>query len=80
MCDTLGKGYSASVKLGRHQKTGESVALKIMRKNDRWDADRVHAELEMMRSLNHPNVAKVYGLVENEEVPPTLSPFHLLAL
>jgi len=56
--DTLGEGGFAKVRLGRHETTGERVALKILKPalvtaNTRANVEK---EIAAMRKLNHPNV------------------------
>lgn len=61
----LGKGSYANVFLGRHTKTAEVVAIKVMD----WDrltqgADKLRQALEneisIMRESNHPNIVRLY--------------------
>jgi len=62
-------GGFANVKLGYHLATGDSVAIKVMRKKDLTSdsIDDVRLEVEAMKNLNHPNICKIYQFIETED-------------
>ncbi|GIX88101.1 maternal embryonic leucine zipper kinase [Caerostris extrusa] len=75
---TLGTGGFAKVKLATHVLTNEKVAIKIMNKAalempiDKVlkaidDLPRVQLEIEALRVLNHPNICKLYQVMETEK-------------
>ncbi|KAG8200582.1 hypothetical protein JTE90_000652 [Oedothorax gibbosus] len=64
---TLGTGGFAKVKLATHMLTGEKVAIKIMDKATLGDdLPRVQLEIEALKVLNHPNICKLYQVIETE--------------
>ncbi|GIY28700.1 maternal embryonic leucine zipper kinase [Caerostris darwini] len=65
---TLGTGGFAKVKLATHVLTNEKVAIKIMNKAALGDdLPRVQLEIEALRVLNHPNICKLYQVMETEK-------------
>ena len=66
----LGKGTFSTVKLAIDRETGEKIAIKILEKNkikSKRDFKRIERELNMVRNINHPNIAKVYDIKEDED-------------
>ncbi|KAF9329236.1 Serine/threonine-protein kinase brsk1 [Podila minutissima] len=68
---TLGKGSSGCVKLGRHRKTNEQVAVKIISKASLANKAAVHRgierEIAIMKLINHPHVIRLYDVYETEK-------------
>lgn len=79
---TIGKGQFGKVKLAVHQETGEKVqnpkntpliicqvALKIIAKGklEASTLKMVKREVMIMKLLNHPNIVRLYEVLENEE-------------
>src|SRR6476620_7086449 len=63
----LGKGGMGEVYRARDLKLKREVAIKILPEEFSRDADRVsrfQREAEVLASLNHPNIAAIYGLEE----------------
>src|SRR5262245_54863190 len=63
----LGKGGMGEVYRARDTKLKRDVAIKILPDEFSRDADRVirfQREAEVLASLNHPNIAAIYGLEE----------------
>src|SRR5215470_7431955 len=65
----LGRGGMGIVYLGRDTRLGRSVAIKVL--PDVFAADperlaRFEREAKLLASLNHPNIAGIYGLEEFE--------------
>ena len=66
---TLGKGSFAEVKLGRHPKTGEKVALKLIDKSSISKGRRkihLQREIRFLKLLNHPNIGMLYEVIETD--------------
>jgi len=61
--ETLGEGGFSKVRMGKHEDTGELVALKIIRKDKGdWRASNeaaVQREIDAMLKLSHPNVLRL---------------------
>ena len=65
---TIGEGTFGKVKLGIHIPTEEQVAIKILEKDkiqDREDLERISREINFLKRLNHPNIIKIYDIIEN---------------
>ena len=64
---TIGKGSFGKVKLAKHILTNEKVAIKILEKsaikNDK-DLKKINREIKILKQLNHPNVIKLYEIIE----------------
>ena len=63
----IGKGTFGKVKLGIHTLTGEKVAIKILEKiriKDSSDIERVSREIKILKLVRHPNVVKLYEIIE----------------
>jgi serine/threonine protein kinase len=68
---SLGAGGMGEVYRARDARLKRDVALKVLPSSVAGDAERLarfHSEAEVLASLNHDNVAALYGL---EEVPST---------
>ena len=66
----LGKGGMGEVYQAKGLKPGRDVAIKVLPEEFTKDADRVarfRREATLLASLNHPNVAAIYGLEESGE-------------
>lgn len=64
----LGKGGMGEVYHSRDTKLGRDVAIKVLPDEFARDADRVarfEREARLLASLNHPNIAAIYGLEES---------------
>ncbi len=64
----LGKGGMGEVYRARDTKLKRDVAIKILPDEFSRDADRVRRfqrEAEVLASLNHPNIAAIYGVEES---------------
>ena len=65
----LGKGGMGEVWRARDTKLGREVAIKTLPEEFAKDADRLarfEREAKLLASLNHPNIAAIYGLEEHE--------------
>ncbi|KAI1305576.1 hypothetical protein EDD11_004911 [Mortierella claussenii] len=68
---TLGKGSSGCVKLARHRKTNEQVAVKIISKASLANKAAVNRgierEIAIMKLINHSHVIRLYDVYETEK-------------
>jgi serine/threonine-protein kinase len=65
----LGKGGMGEVYQAKDQKLGRDVAIKVLPEEFARDTDRVarfQREAKLLASLNHPNIAAIYGLEASE--------------
>jgi eukaryotic-like serine/threonine-protein kinase len=63
----LGRGGMGEVYRAKDRKLGRDVAIKVLPEEFARDADRVarfQREAKLLASLNHPNIAAIYGLEE----------------
>ncbi|XP_035674083.1 serine/threonine-protein kinase SIK2-like isoform X1 [Branchiostoma floridae] len=67
---TIGKGNFAVVKLAKHRVTKSEVAIKIIDKTQLDDAnlEKVYREVQIMKLLNHPNIIKLYQVMETKDM------------
>jgi serine/threonine protein kinase len=64
----LGKGGMGEVYQAKDRKLGRDVAIKVLPEEFAKDTDRVarfQREAKLLASLNHPNIAAIYGLEES---------------
>ncbi|XP_012890743.1 PREDICTED: sperm motility kinase-like [Dipodomys ordii] len=62
----IGEGGFAEVKLAQHLLTHTFVAIKVIPKTK--DDAILNMERDLMRSLDHPNVIKLYEIIETDEL------------
>jgi len=65
----LGRGGMGEVYQAKDQKLGRDVAIKVLPQEFAQDTDRVarfQREAKLLASLNHPNIAAIYGLEESD--------------
>ena len=69
MLDQIGEGIFGVVKLGIYKKTGEKVAIKIIKKNSakQNDIELVRTEIDIMKLCHHPNIVRLLDHFENAE-------------
>ena len=73
----LGAGGMGEVYRARDTKLDRDVAIKVLPESFAADADRVARftrEAKTLASLNHPNIAQIYGI---EETTSELSLIHI---
>ena len=66
--EKIGKGGMGEVYRAKDQVLGRDVAIKVLPEEFAKDADRVarfQREAKLLASLNHPNIAAIYGLEES---------------
>ncbi len=67
----LGKGGMGEVFRAKDRKLGRDVAVKVLPEEFARDSDRVarfQREAKLLASLNHPNIAAIYGLEESGQI------------
>lgn len=62
--ETLGKGATSKVKLGKHEETGKEVALKILTDGS-FNKEDLRKEIAILKELDHPNVIRLYDSYDN---------------
>ncbi|KAJ4481169.1 CAMK/CAMKL/Kin4 protein kinase [Lentinula aciculospora] len=70
LLQTLGEGEFGKVKLGLHSTWGEEVAVKLIRRGNVDSAVRmskVEREIEVLRTLKHPNIVRLYDVIETDK-------------
>jgi serine/threonine protein kinase len=63
----LGKGGMGEIYQAKARKLGRDVAIKVLPEEFATDTDRIarfQREARVLASLNHPNIAAIYGLEE----------------
>src|SRR5437879_13904198 len=71
LTNTLGTGGMGEVYRARDEKLGRDVAIKVLPEGFTEDAERVarfQREAQVLASLNHPNIAAIYGLEESDGI------------
>ncbi len=66
---TIGKGNFAKVKLAKHAPTGIEVAIKIIDKTalNQSSLQKLFREVRIMKQLDHPNIVKLYQVMETDQ-------------
>jgi serine/threonine protein kinase/Tol biopolymer transport system component len=67
----IGKGGMGEVYQAKDMKLGRDVAIKVLPEEFALDTDRVarfQRKAKLLASLNHPNIAAIYGLEESEGI------------
>ena len=68
LAEKIGRGGMGEVFRAKDQKLGRDVAIKVLPEEFAKDTDRVarfQREAKLLASLNHPNIAAIYGLEES---------------
>ncbi|EER26187.1 hypothetical protein D8B26_003473 [Coccidioides posadasii str. Silveira] len=71
--DELGRGEHGKVKLGRHMKTGQRVAIKIVQRYSKRrrlgklgnPEDKVKKEVAILKKARHPNVVSLLEVIDD---------------
>ena len=67
----IGRGGMEEVYQAKDQKLGRDVAIKVLLEEFAKDTDRVarfQREAKLLASLNHTNIAAIYGLEESDGI------------
>ena len=67
--EPIGKGGMGEVYRARDGKLGRDVAIKVLPEEFARDTERLRRfqrEAKVLASLNHPNIAAIYGLEQSE--------------
>ncbi len=67
--EPIGKGGMGEVYRARDGKLGRDVAIKVLPDEFAQDAERLRRfqrEAKVLASLNHPNIASIYGVEQSE--------------
>ena len=77
---TIGKGNFAKVKLAKHIPTGKEVAIKIIDKTqlNPGSLQKLFREVRIMKTLDHPNIVKLYQVNEQRQHIPHKESLHSL--
>jgi len=68
--ETIGKGATSKVKLGKDEKTEKLVAIKILTADGKsFDMAELMKEIDMLKALNHPNVIRLHDCFNNVQYP-----------
>lgn len=63
----LGEGAFGVVYKAKEKKTGITRAAKKIKVNDETDLDTFYREASALKTLDHPNIIKLYDIYENED-------------
>ncbi|UXI20366.1 hypothetical protein NH340_JMT06309 [Sarcoptes scabiei] len=66
----LGQGTYGKVQLAINNETGQEVAIKTIKKNkvsSQQDLVRIRREIQIMSSINHPNIIHIFEVFENKD-------------
>lgn len=66
---TIGRGANSKVKKAKHRQTNEKVAIKIIQKKkmNQKDINDVYQEIEILKTLDHPNIVKLIDFFEDDK-------------
>ena len=67
---TIGEGTFGKVKSAIQITTGQTVSIKILNKNrikDKQNMERIMREIKILKSINHPNLLKLYQIIEDNQ-------------
>lgn len=60
----LGSGSFATVRVALHKLTGQTRAVKILKKNEQ-DKDKLFLEVDILTKLSHPNIMQIYEFYDD---------------
>ncbi|XP_075590028.1 uncharacterized protein LOC124491459 isoform X2 [Dermatophagoides farinae] len=66
----LGQGTYGKVQLAINNETGQEVAIKTIKKSkvsNQQDLVRIRREIQIMSSINHPNIIHIFEVFENKD-------------
>ena len=65
--NVIGNGAFGKVKLATHIFTNENVAIKTIKKANEKNIQVAKDEIGILTKVSHPNIMKVYEIIETEE-------------
>jgi Ca2+-binding EF-hand superfamily protein len=65
--EMIGEGGFGKVHLARHKRTGEQVAIKVMKKENFAKRDSIGEEIEYLKMADHPNTVRYYEALEDDD-------------
>jgi serine/threonine protein kinase len=67
--DLLGRGSYGEARIGVHNQTGIKRAIKIISKRNasQSELDDIKTEISCLRKLDHPNIAKLYEVYDDDQ-------------
>ena len=68
--EQIGRGTFSKVTKAIHLITSQQVAVKILNKQkieDEVDLERIIREIEILKNINHPNIAQMYETYSNSQ-------------
>mmetsp|Transcript_9411 Transcript_9411/g.14440 ORF Transcript_9411/g.14440 Transcript_9411/m.14440 type:complete len:555 (-) Transcript_9411:311-1975(-) len=63
----IGHGHYGTVRTCRHKQTGEVFAIKTIRKSRVGRIDSLRREVEILQTVDHPNIIKLIDIYEDEK-------------
>jgi len=68
--ETIGKGATSKVKLGKHETTGDLVAIKILTADGKsFDMEELMKEIDTLKALDHTNVVRLHDCFHKVQYP-----------
>jgi calcium-dependent protein kinase len=64
--NSLGEGSFGTVRKAVHKLTGQTRAIKVLKKNEQ-DENKLFLEVEILCRLSHPNIMQIYEFFEDEK-------------
>lgn len=64
--EVMGSGAFATVRKVTHKETNMPRALKIIKKNPKQDSSRMYLEVDILKTLIHPNIMQIYEFYEDK--------------
>jgi len=65
--EIMGSGAFATVRKVTHKDTGNTRALKIIKKNPKQDSSRMYLEVDILKKLIHPNIMQIFEFYEDKK-------------
>merc|ERR1719461_1056395 len=68
--ETIGKGATSKVKLGKDERTGKTVAIKILTADGKsFDMKELKKEIDVLKALDHENVVRLHDCFYKVQYP-----------
>ena len=65
--EIMGSGAFATVRKVTHKDSGNTRALKIIKKNPKQDSSRMYLEVDILKKLIHPNIMQIFEFYEDKK-------------